>query len=119
MVEGIAKQLTKLELEVQSLQAQIQGRVSGTKDLSVVSLVPKWSGAEKGTPLNEFLEAVERAAWSGNWSDQDKVQVAILRLHDNARVFFDGRLGLQSAEPTWACFKTAFRERYQDIHTDQ
>jgi hypothetical protein len=87
MVEGITKQLSKLQLEVESLQARIQRRVPGTKDLSVVSLVPKWSGAEKGTPLNKFLEAVERAAWLGNWSDQDKFQVAILRLHDNARVF--------------------------------
>jgi hypothetical protein len=88
MVEGIAKQLTKLQLEVQSLQAQIQGRVSGIKDMSVVSLVPKCSGEEKGTSLNVFLEADERAARLGNWSDQDKVQVAILRLHENARVFF-------------------------------
>jgi hypothetical protein len=54
MVEGIAKQLTKLQLEVQSLQAQIQGRVSGNNNMSVVSLVPKWSGEEKGTLLNVF-----------------------------------------------------------------
>jgi hypothetical protein len=89
-VEGIAKQLTKLQLEVQSLESQIQGRVPGTNDLSVVSLVPKCSGAEKGTPLNEFLETVKRAAWLGNWSDLDMVQVAILRLHENARFFMVG-----------------------------
>jgi hypothetical protein len=33
--------------------------------------------------------------------------------------FFDGRIDLQSAETTWASFKTVFRERYRDIHTDQ
>jgi hypothetical protein len=86
-MERIAKQLTKLHLEFQSLQAQIQGRVSCNKDMSVVSLVPNWSGEQKGTPLNVFSEAVERASWLGNWSDQDKVQVAILRLHENARFF--------------------------------
>jgi hypothetical protein len=119
MVEEIAKQLSKLQLEVQNLQAQIQVRAPGIKDMSVVSLVPKWSGADKGIPSNEFLEAVERAAWLGNLSDQDKVQVANLQHHENARVFFDGRIDLQCAESTWASFKTAFRERYRDIHTDQ
>jgi hypothetical protein len=55
--------------------------------MSVLSLISKWTCSEKGVPLNEFLEAVERAAWIGNRSDKDKVQVAILRLCENARVF--------------------------------
>jgi hypothetical protein len=85
----------------------------------VVSLVPKWTGTDKGIPLNEFLEAVERTAWIGNWSDKDKVQVAILRLHENARVFYDSMIELHNAEITWASFKTIFLQRYCDVRTDQ
>jgi hypothetical protein len=98
--------LSKLQLEVQNLPAQIQVKAPVIKDMSVVSLVPKWSGADKVIPLNEFLEAVERAAWLGNWSDQDKVQVAILRLHKNARVFFFFffRIVLFNFEKTWGGF---------------
>jgi hypothetical protein len=65
----------------------IQATSPAVRDMSVVSLVPNWAGTEKGIPLNEFLKTVERAAWLGNWSDKDRVQVAILRLQGNARVF--------------------------------
>jgi hypothetical protein len=119
MAEALAQQLSKLQLEVQNLQAQLQAKSLVTKDVSVVSLVPKWTGTDKGIPLNEFLEAVERAAWIGNWSDKDKVQVVILRLHENARVSYDGMLELHNTEITWASFKTIFLECYRDVRTDQ
>jgi hypothetical protein len=32
------------------------------KDLSLISLVPKWSGAETAAPLEEFLDSIETAA---------------------------------------------------------
>jgi hypothetical protein len=84
--------------------------------MSVLSLIPKWTGSEKGVLLNEFLEAVERAAWIGYWSDKDKVQVAILRLYENAR-FFYGTIELHDAE-IWASFKAIFLERYRDVKID-
>jgi hypothetical protein len=79
MPEALAQQLSKLQLEVQNLRAQMQ-MSPAVRDMSVISLVPRWSGTEKGISLNEFLEAVKRTAWLGNWLDKDKVQVAILRL---------------------------------------
>jgi hypothetical protein len=89
MREALAQQLSKLQLKVQNLRARMMQTTSpAVRDMSVVSLVPKWAGTEKGIPLYEFLEAVERAAWLGNWSDKDRVHVAILRLQKNARVFF-------------------------------
>jgi hypothetical protein len=86
MPEALAQQLSKLQLEVQNLRAQMQTSPA-VRDMSVISLVPSWSGMGKGISLNEFLEVVERTAWLGNWSDKDKVQVAVLRLQENARVF--------------------------------
>jgi hypothetical protein len=59
MAEAIAQQLSKPQLKVQNPRAQIQAKVSVIKDMSVVSLVPKWTGTDKTIPLTEFLEAVE------------------------------------------------------------
>jgi hypothetical protein len=51
MAEPVA-QLAKLQLEIQTLQARLQAT---TKHLSLVSLIPKWSGNTKSGSLHEFL----------------------------------------------------------------
>ena len=58
--------------------------------MSMLSLVPKWTGTVKEAPLKEFLEAIEIAAFIGGWSEADMVQLAILGLSDIARAFYDG-----------------------------
>ena len=54
------------------------------KDLSLISLVPKWSGAETSTPFEKFLSSIETAAKIGNWSENDCLDIAVLRLQDPA-----------------------------------
>jgi hypothetical protein len=61
------------------------GRTPVSKDLSLVALIPKWSGNEAAVPLNEFMDAIEGSARIGNWSDADKIQVCVLKLRDTAR----------------------------------
>jgi hypothetical protein len=56
MAEAVAQQMAKLQLEVQSLQAQLQMRPTVTKYLSLVSLIPKWPGKEKAVPLHDFFK---------------------------------------------------------------
>jgi hypothetical protein len=68
MAEAVAQQMARLQLEVQNLQAQLQTRTPDTKDLSLVALVPKWSGTDKAIPLQEFFETVERTGKIGNWT---------------------------------------------------
>jgi hypothetical protein len=51
MAEGVAQQMAKLQLAVQSLQAQLQMRPSVTNDLSLVWLGPKWTRNDKAVPL--------------------------------------------------------------------
>jgi len=38
--------MARLQAEIQNLQAQLQARPSVTKDLSLVTLVTKWSGTD-------------------------------------------------------------------------
>ena len=55
MAETVAQKMARLQLEVQNLQAQLHTRTPVTKDLSLVALVPKWSGTDKAVSLHEFF----------------------------------------------------------------
>ena len=41
------------------------------KDLSLVSLVPEWSGAESAISLEEFFSSIEGSANIGHWAEAD------------------------------------------------
>ena len=58
MAEAVAQRMARLQLEVQNLQAQLYTRTPFTKDLSLVALVPKWSGTDKVVRLHEFFETI-------------------------------------------------------------
>jgi hypothetical protein len=71
MAEPLAQQLERLQMEVRDPRAQLQAGASRNRDTSLVALIPKWTGTDKGVPLEEFLEAVEIAAKTGQrqiWS---------------------------------------------------
>jgi hypothetical protein len=89
------------------------------KDLSLVLLVPKWSGTDKSISLEEFFNSTEESAAVRNWQGTDKVQVALLKLTDAARQFYNGCLELHSADTTWSKLESTSRYRFRDVHTDQ
>jgi hypothetical protein len=115
MAETTTQQLARLQLEMQRLQTQLQASSAATKDLSLVSLVPRWAGT---VPLSEFLESIENVARIGRWMYDDKIRIAILKLSDTARAFFNAHLELHSPDLTWAAFKDAFT-RFKDVRSDQ
>ena len=89
------------------------------KDLSLISLVPKWSGAETATPLEEFISSIDGEAKIGRWDDADRLQVPVLRLLDPAKAFYNSNLELHGEDISWEKFKNVFRERFKDVHSDQ
>jgi hypothetical protein len=119
MAEPLAQQLERLQMEVRDLRAQLQAGASRNRDTSLVALIPKWTGTDKGVPLEEFLEAVEIVDRLGNWTEADMVQITILRLMDSARVFYEGNLDLHNKQITWADFRAIFQQRFRDVRTDQ
>jgi len=58
------------------------------KDLSLISVVHKWSWAETSVCLEEFLSSIGGASVIGHWDEADRLQVAILRLADPAKAFY-------------------------------
>jgi hypothetical protein len=118
MAEAVAQQIARLQLEVQNLQAQLQSRNLVTKDFLLVALVPKWAGTDKAIPLHEFFETIEITRIS-NWTQEDMIRIATLKLTDVARAFYDGTIELHDHKITWAVFNTAFQNRYRDMRTVQ
>jgi len=117
----------RLKLELSEAQLEIQRlreRLSTTppvvhKDLSLVSLVPKWSGAESAISLEEFFSSIEGSAKIGHWTETDCLQVAVLKLTETARTFYFSCPELHGETVTWHTFKAILRERFKDVRTDQ
>jgi len=61
------------------------------KHLSVVSLIPQWSGWETSVPL-EFLSIIEQEAKIGRWDASDQIEITALKLSDSAKSFYNGCL---------------------------
>ena len=89
------------------------------KDLSLISLIPKWSVSESAIPLEELLASVDSAARIGNWDQTDCLEIAALKLADPAKSFHNTCLELHAEGTTWKKFKEVFRHRFRDVHTDQ
>jgi hypothetical protein len=86
------------------------GTTTVRKDLSLATLVPKWSGADTAIPLAEFVSSIEGAARVGKWKDSDKIQVETLKLSDVGKQFYNGCSEIHSACVTWENFKSVFRQ---------
>jgi hypothetical protein len=60
MTDRLQAELAEAKAEVQRLRERVYvGTPTVHKDLSLISLIPKWSGAETGIPLEEFLSVIE------------------------------------------------------------
>jgi len=47
------------------------------------------------------------------------VEIALLKLAGSTKTFYKGSSELHAGGLTWPKFKTVFRNRYKDVHTDQ
>jgi len=121
--ERLQDEILGAKAEIQRLRESISNMSLGSpivhKDLSLVTLVPKWSGSDASVTLEEFFSSIESAAKIEHWSDPDKWVIAVLKLTDSAKLFYQGCTELHAESTTWESFKDAFRRRYEDVHTDQ
>jgi hypothetical protein len=70
---------------VQELRARLESGSAATKDLSLVTLTPKWAGTLKTTPLQQFFEVIETTAHVGHWTSEHMVRIATMKLTDTAK----------------------------------
>ena len=56
MAESLQKVVQDLQAEINNLRAQVKsGKPTAPKDLSLISLIPKWSGTENSVSVKDFL----------------------------------------------------------------
>jgi hypothetical protein len=113
-------QLLESKAEVARLRDRLStGIPTVHKDLSLVSLVLRWSESESAIPLEDFLDSVDNAAQLGRWTSSDCVHVAVLKLAEPAKSFYNTSTELHNDDVTRESFKKVFRQRFSDARTDQ
>ena len=74
-------ELSETRNEVQRLKEHMSlGAPTVHKDLSLISLVPKWSGQDSTVTLEEIFESIEASARIERREQIDQIQIAALRL---------------------------------------
>jgi hypothetical protein len=72
----LKEQVASLLIELASSRVEVRaGPQTLPKDLSLVSLIPKWSGTAKSIPVTEFFETAESSAKVGKWTHSDKIEI--------------------------------------------
>ena len=113
-------ELEESKAEVQRLKESLSGGPPTVrKDVSLVSLVPKWSGLDSEVSIDEFITNIEGAAYIGKWEESDQIRIAVLKLTDASRLFYNECPELYEKKVTWQMFKSVFSQRFKDTHTDQ
>ena len=59
------------------------------------------------------------ASTIGRWDEARRHQLAIMRLADPAKMFYNTCLELQAPDTNWQTFKNELKERFKNSHTDQ
>jgi hypothetical protein len=118
--ERLRAELAESKAELQRVRNSMSvGNPILHKDMSLITLVPMWDGSESAGNLEEFLTSIDTAARIGNWQDNDKMQIAALKLSGSAKLFHQECNELHLENVNWQTFKEAFRRRYEDVRTDQ
>jgi len=119
MSEPPTQQVPQLPASTHNVPNDAPLRRATSKDLSLVTLVPKWSGSETALPNQEFFEAIEGSGKIGNWTEADQIQMCALELTDAARAFYSATPELRDPAITWQEFKSHFLKRFRGVRSDQ
>jgi hypothetical protein len=91
MTDRLQAELIEAKAEVQGLKERISlGVPTVRKYLSLVSLVPKWSGQESAVTLEEFFSSIEGSTRIRKCEDADGIEIAVLKITGSARTFYQG-----------------------------
>jgi hypothetical protein len=90
MIESrIQSDLAQVKGEIQRLSERLYvGPTTVHKDLSLISLVPTWSGPQSAATLEEFFASVEAPGKLGGCEKNDQREIAVLRLKGAAKLFY-------------------------------
>jgi len=71
----LQQELEESKSEIQRFRERISlGTPTVRKDLSLISLIPKWSGSDSTNSLEEFISTLEASARIGRWEPKDRLK---------------------------------------------
>jgi len=78
----IQAKLLEAKKEIQRLKESVCPATTPTvqKDLSLISVIPKWSGSDATVTVEKFLESIEASGRIGRWSENYQRVIAVLKL---------------------------------------
>jgi len=68
-------------------------------------------------PIEEFFTSIDGATHIGKLEESDQIMIAVLKLTDAARLFYNGCPELHEKNVTWQMFESVFSQRFKDTHT--
>jgi hypothetical protein len=106
MTDRLQAELIEVKAEVQRLKERMSLGVPAVhKDLSLVALVPKWSGQDSAVTLEKFFSSIEGSARIGKCEDADRIEIADLKMTGLARTFYQGCSELHAVLLSWQRYK--------------
>ena len=79
MADRLQAELAQMRLELQQLKERMEtGAVTVHKDLSLVSLIPKWSGSDSTISLEEFFSSIESSGKIANWKQTNTFDILLI-----------------------------------------
>jgi len=77
----LQQELEESKSEIQRLKERMSlGTPTVHKDLSLILLIPKWSGSDSTNSLVEFISTLEASARIGKWEPENTVEIITLKL---------------------------------------
>jgi hypothetical protein len=111
-------ELRESNFEIERLRERMSlGAPTIYKDLSLITLIPKWSSPFSTVTLEVFYDSIEVSARIGRWQDSYNMEIAIFKLTDLPEVFYKWCQELHKDDPTWQELKNVFPKRYKVVHT--
>jgi hypothetical protein len=102
-------ELAQTKLELHQLKERMEiGAVTVHKDLSLVLLIPRWSGSDSMVFLEEFFSITGSSAKISNWKQTDQLQIVILKLCGSVKTFCQGCAELHTKETNWQMLRKHF-----------
>ena len=81
----LQQELEESKSEIQRLRERMSlGTLAVRKDLSLISLIPRWSGSDSTNSLEELISTLEASTQIGRWEPRDRVEIASLKLEGSA-----------------------------------
>ena len=118
MAESVLKQLEALAKKLAKLTAGPTIESHATKDLSVVALIPEFTGRSGDLKVREFLEVVNFVGRMGFGRQDDKKHAAKFKLEETSRWFYLSNVELYDEHIAWVRFCNILETRFRFIETD-